>query len=147
MTNDQIKGLLLTLVAAAGTLVGTLVPHWGEQSKIVVGVIGTVVTVLLPVVHAQHGRSDAIAASPPPITVNPIEAPVPIVTPHVVDVAAVARKQAQEQVAGIDFNAIVREQLAGAFNPQTLAPDTPSNVRSNVATSDPVPKPRVRKRS
>lgn len=51
--------MLITILAAGGTLVATLVPAWGAESKIIVGALGTFITVTFPLVNGQHAKADA----------------------------------------------------------------------------------------
>ena len=53
------QSMLITILAAGGTLVATLVPAWGPESKIIVGALGTFVTVTFPLVNGQHAKADA----------------------------------------------------------------------------------------
>ena len=53
------QSMLITILAAGGTLVATLVPAWGPESKIIVGALGTFITVTFPLVNGQHAKADA----------------------------------------------------------------------------------------
>ena len=53
------QSMLITILAAGGTLVATLVPAWGAESKIIVGALGTFITVTFPLVNGQHAKADA----------------------------------------------------------------------------------------